>query len=142
MDWVVNLSERVFPERAVMADSLDAQEASVGGEADLPQCRQVRQPFADVEVAGVVDDSFGAKRPPFLVILLDLGLLVLNAQGRGDVLGDDRLGERTGLAELTDPDPPAPSQLRAAARVYATALDTHPRRRPRRLTSRDPAGPI
>jgi len=31
---------------------------------------------------------------------------------------------RTGLAELTDPDPPAPSQLRAADRAYNTALDT------------------
>jgi predicted MarR family transcription regulator len=30
---------------------------------------------------------------------------------------------RTGLAEITDPDPPAPSQLRAAARAYQTAFD-------------------
>jgi hypothetical protein len=30
---------------------------------------------------------------------------------------------RTGLAELTDPDPPAPSPLRAATRTYQTALD-------------------
>ena len=29
---------------------------------------------------------------------------------------------RTGLAELTDPDPPAPSQLRAAARAYQAAF--------------------
>jgi hypothetical protein len=28
-----------------------------------------------------------------------------------------------GLAQLTDPDPPAPSQLRAAARAYQHALD-------------------
>jgi hypothetical protein len=31
---------------------------------------------------------------------------------------------RTGLAELTDPDPPAPSRLRAADRAYTTALNT------------------
>jgi len=31
---------------------------------------------------------------------------------------------RTGLAELTDPDPPAPSQLRAADRAYTTAFNT------------------
>jgi hypothetical protein len=31
---------------------------------------------------------------------------------------------RTGLAELTDPDPPAPSRLRAADRAYNTALHT------------------
>jgi hypothetical protein len=30
---------------------------------------------------------------------------------------------RTGLAELTDPSPPAPSRLRAAARAYDTAID-------------------
>jgi len=31
---------------------------------------------------------------------------------------------RTGLAELTDPDPPAPSRLRAADRAYTIALNT------------------
>ena len=31
---------------------------------------------------------------------------------------------RTGLAELTDPDPPAPSPLRVADRAYNTALKT------------------
>jgi hypothetical protein len=31
---------------------------------------------------------------------------------------------RTGLAELTDPDPPAPSRLRAADRAYTTAFNT------------------
>jgi hypothetical protein len=30
---------------------------------------------------------------------------------------------RTGLAEITDPDPPAPSKLRTAARVYQAAFD-------------------
>jgi hypothetical protein len=30
---------------------------------------------------------------------------------------------RTGLAEITDPDPPAPSRLRAADRTYQTAFD-------------------
>jgi hypothetical protein len=32
---------------------------------------------------------------------------------------------RPGLAQLTDPDPPAPSTLRAAARTYQRALDQH-----------------
>jgi hypothetical protein len=35
---------------------------------------------------------------------------------------------RTGLAELTDPSPPAPSQLRAAARSYQAAFDDLARR--------------
>ena len=39
----------------VVAESLDAQQASIGGEADLPQRGQVGQPFPDPEVAGVVD---------------------------------------------------------------------------------------
>lgn len=30
---------------------------------------------------------------------------------------------RTGLAEVTDPDPPAPAALRAADRAYQTAID-------------------
>ncbi|HVE95804.1 MAG TPA: hypothetical protein VNA67_02290 [Pseudonocardiaceae bacterium] len=30
---------------------------------------------------------------------------------------------RTGLAELTDPDPPAPSRLHTAARAYQTAFN-------------------
>jgi len=29
---------------------------------------------------------------------------------------------RTGLAEITDPDPPAPSRLRTAARAYQAAF--------------------
>jgi predicted MarR family transcription regulator len=29
---------------------------------------------------------------------------------------------RTGLAEITDPDPPAPSRLRTAARTYQAAF--------------------
>jgi hypothetical protein len=39
---------------------LDAQQAPVGGGADLPQRGQIGQPFADPEVAGVVDGGFGA----------------------------------------------------------------------------------
>ncbi|HEY5842406.1 MAG TPA: hypothetical protein VIU87_13240 [Mycobacterium sp.] len=30
---------------------------------------------------------------------------------------------RTGLAEITDPDPPTPSRLRAADRAYQRAFD-------------------
>ena len=44
----------------VVAESLDAQQASVGGVADLPQCGQIGQPFPDPEIAGVVDGGLGA----------------------------------------------------------------------------------
>jgi hypothetical protein len=43
----------------------------------------------------------------------------------------DRLW-RTGLAELTDPNPPVPSRLRTAARAYQTASTT---------SSHNPASP-
>ena len=44
----------------VVAESLDVQQTSVGGEADLPQRGQIGQPFPDPEVAGVVDGGLGA----------------------------------------------------------------------------------
>ena len=72
-----------------MAEGLDAQQAPVGGEAELPQGGQVGQPFGQPEVAGVVDRGLGAQRPPLLVVLLDLGVLVVDVQGRDDPVGDD-----------------------------------------------------
>jgi len=39
----------------VVADCLDAQQAPVGGEADLPQCGQICQSFPDPEIPGVID---------------------------------------------------------------------------------------
>jgi len=50
----------------VVVESLDAQQASIGGEADLPQLGQVSQPLADPEVPGVVDGGLGTQRSPFL----------------------------------------------------------------------------
>ncbi|MDT7697681.1 MAG: hypothetical protein QOJ30_6 [Pseudonocardiales bacterium] len=44
----------------VMAESLDAELAPVGGEADLPQRGQMGQPCTDADVAGVVDRGLGA----------------------------------------------------------------------------------
>ncbi len=44
----------------VVAELLDAQQASVGGVADLPQRGQIGQSFPDPEIAGVVDGGFGA----------------------------------------------------------------------------------
>ena len=49
----------------VVAEALDAQEAPVGGEAELPQGGQVGQPFGQPEVAGVVDRGLGPQRPAF-----------------------------------------------------------------------------
>jgi len=66
-----------------MAESLDAQQAPVGGVADLPQCGQIGQSFPDPEIAGVVDGGFGTQGLPFLVVLLDRGVLVVDMQARG-----------------------------------------------------------
>jgi hypothetical protein len=46
----------------VVADALDAEEAPVGGEADLPEGGQVRQPFREPEIFGVVDGGFSSDR--------------------------------------------------------------------------------
>ena len=48
----------------VVVESLDAQEATVGWEADLPQGGQIHKTFPDLEVHAVVDGGFGSKRPP------------------------------------------------------------------------------
>src|ERR1700680_4457749 len=41
---------------------------------------------ADTEVVGVVDGGLGAQGAVFLVVLLDPCVLVIDVQGRGDVL--------------------------------------------------------
>lgn len=102
----------------VVAGSLDVQETPVGVEADLPQGGQVGQPFADPEVAGVVDGGLGPQRDPALVVLPDRGVLVVDVQARGDSLGDDSGAEpaRGGPRSLPD-DPPVedqPDLVRAA----------------------------
>jgi hypothetical protein len=40
--------------------AVDFEKTSVGWKANLPQSRQIFQPFADVKVTGIVDGSFGA----------------------------------------------------------------------------------
>ena len=72
-----------------MAEFLDLQHAPVGGEADLAQPGQVVQPTPDAEVVGVVDGGFGPQRPALFVILLEVGVFVVDVQGRRDALGDD-----------------------------------------------------
>src|SRR5665811_577524 len=43
----------------VVVESLDAKQAPVGVEADLPQGGQIHKTFTDVEVTGVVDGGLG-----------------------------------------------------------------------------------
>ncbi len=72
-----------------MAQTLHVEQPSIGRKADLAQLRQVVQTLADAEVIGVVDRRLGAQCPIFLVVLLDARVLVIDVQGRSDVLGED-----------------------------------------------------
>ncbi|KAA1251662.1 hypothetical protein F0Q45_03370 [Mycobacterium simiae] len=76
---------------------MDAEQAPVGGIAELPKFGQAGQPFGDAEVVGVVDGGFGAQRHPLLVILLDLGGLVVDVQRRDDTGGSHGAGGAGGL---------------------------------------------
>ena len=68
--------EHVGSDHGVVAEALDAEQASVGSEADLLQIFEVPQPAADIGVVRVVDDRLGAQRAPLLVVLLDARVLV------------------------------------------------------------------
>ena len=83
----VEVVERFGADGAVVADMLDAQQASVGGEADPFEIIEVLQPSADIEVVGVVDHRLGPQCAALLVVLLDAGVLVVDVQRRGDPVG-------------------------------------------------------
>ena len=80
----VEIVEHVGSDGAVVAEGFDAQQASVGGKADLFQIIKVLQPAADREVVRVVDHRLGAQRAPLLVVLLDARVLVVHMQRRDD----------------------------------------------------------
>jgi hypothetical protein len=76
----LNGVERVLAKGAIVADSLDVEETSVGFEADPPECGKVVQPFSDSEVTCVVDRGFRAKCAAFLVVLLDPRRLIVHME--------------------------------------------------------------
>ena len=63
----LNGMKSVFADEAVVADSLDVEQTSVGSKADLPECGKVVKPFADVEVAAVVYRSLCSEGAALLV---------------------------------------------------------------------------
>jgi len=88
LDRAGDLAKLLFSHSAIMADSLDVQETSVGRKAHYPQGGQVVQPLADAKVPGVVDGGLGAESAALLVILLNAGALIVQVERGGDTLGD------------------------------------------------------
>ena len=69
-DGAIDGLEGGFGEHAVVAETLDVEQAAIGGKADLAQSGQVDQAPADGEVAGVIDRGLGPQRAAFLMVLL------------------------------------------------------------------------
>src|SRR6516162_6534571 len=102
----MNLSEGGLSQTRVMAEAFDFEKTSVGLKADLPQVGQVTQPFADGEVARMVEGGFGASPREglagnFLVVLLDLGALGVEVQRRRDPFGDHPRAKGAGVDLVT-----------------------------------------
>ena len=85
----LNGVKAVLADKAVVADSLDVEQTSVGSKADLPECGKVVKPFADVEVAAVVNRSLCPEGAALLVVLLDPCALVIHVERGMHALGDD-----------------------------------------------------
>jgi len=83
----VHAAKRGFAGQGVSGGALDAQEASVGAKADGSELGQIAESTADREVAGVVDGGFGAQGAPFLVVLFDPGVFVIEVERGNDPNG-------------------------------------------------------
>jgi hypothetical protein len=65
--------EDVLTDGWVVVDVLGGEQAPVPGEPDLSEGGQVAQPFADPEVAAVIDRGLGPDCPALFVVLLEPG---------------------------------------------------------------------
>ena len=107
---------------AVVAQMFDAQEAPVGGKADLPQGGQIAERTTDLEVIRVVDGGLGAKGLPFFVVLLDLGFFVLHMERRHNAFGEDAGAKLAGRAAG---DAPIEDQLHLIRTTDVEILANH-----------------
>src|ERR1700739_1091405 len=80
--------QRIFAEDAIVAEPLDLDQPLIGRKSDRAQLCKIVQAFADAKVVSVVDGRLGPQGPVFLVVLLDARILVVDVQGRGDILRD------------------------------------------------------
>jgi len=69
-DRIADLADGGLAVGGVVAEFLDVQQTPGGGEAGCPQRGQVMQPFADAEVAAVIDRGFRSERFALLVVIL------------------------------------------------------------------------
>ena len=74
-DRVGQAVQVIVTNQTVVAEIFDAQEASVGGKANLPQGGQIAERTTGLEVIGIVDGRFGAKGLAFFVVCLTLAFL-------------------------------------------------------------------
>jgi len=91
-DRALEAGEGLRPEAVVVADGFHFQDPPVGREADRAQLGQVVEEPPHLEVIGVVDGGFGPQRRtpfPALVILFEVGVFVVDVQGRDDPVGND-----------------------------------------------------
>jgi hypothetical protein len=93
LEGLNDLIERTLADCTVVADSLDVEQTSVGLEANLPQCGQVGQSLADLEIASVVDGRLSPQGAAFLIVLLDPSVFIVDMQR-----WDDSLSDHSGLA--------------------------------------------
>ena len=94
----VEFLKAVLGEDAIMAEPFDFQKTAVGCKASLTQLGQIVEPLADAKIPGVVDGGLGAQRTPFLMILLDPRILVMDVERWCDAFGDDAGAETSGCS--------------------------------------------
>ena len=85
-----------------MADAFDFQQAPVDLSADLLQVRQVGQSLVHSEVVRVAESSFRPATAPFLEVLFQIEVLVVDVQAGMDPVLDRRgCGTRPGVFFVT-----------------------------------------
>jgi hypothetical protein len=86
---LLQVLEHGFSDEAIVADTFNVKQTSVGCKANSTQLGKVFDGSADTKVTRIVDGRFGSKGFPLLVVLLDTGLLVIDMQRGDHALGND-----------------------------------------------------
>src|SRR5689334_9073727 len=139
MTGLVSIWKGGGPGGGVVADAFGAGEAPAGRVAGLRHGGEVRQLFADAEVARLVDGGLGAERPSFFEVLPVLGFLAGQVEVRAGAGRDDLGAEGPGGAALAAlPDGPAEDDVHLVRAADAGGCRGSAARR---RSARSPAGP-